>query len=172
MSLQDCTYYCGENVGMSKREYAKLAINEAYKGIKKGHGGPFGAVVVKDGKVIGSGHNMVLKKNDPTLHGEVVAIKKATKKIKDKDLSGSILYTSAEPCLMCLGACLWANIDKVIYVNTVEMTNDIGFRDDIFDKYLTIDRTKLKESKYLERYATTAGRTLFKYYQIVETQRY
>ena len=157
---------------MSDREYAIMAINEAYKGIKKKHGGPFGAVIVKDGKVIGSGHNMVLKKNDPTLHGEVVAIKKATKKIKNKDLSGATLYTSAEPCLMCLGACLWANIEQVIYVNSVKMTNDIGFRDDIFDKYLTIDRTKLKKEKYLKRYSTTKGETLFKYYQIIETQRY
>lgn len=157
---------------MSNREYVKMAINEAYKGIKKKHGGPFGAVVVKDGKVIGSGHNMVLKKNDPTLHGEIVAIKKATKKIKNKDLSGATLYTSAEPCLMCLGACLWANIEQVIYVNSVEMTNNIGFRDDIFDKYLTIDRTKLKQKKYLKRYPTKMGDTLFKYYQIVETQRY
>lgn len=154
------------------RAFALEAIEEAYKGVDKGHGGPFGAIVVKDGKIIGRGHNEVLRRKDPTLHGEVMAIRNATKKLKNRDLTGCVLYTSAEPCLMCLGACLWSNLDKVYYVNSVKMTNDIGFRDDIFDKNLTIDRTKMTESGYLKRISTTAGQKLFDYYTEKETQRY
>ena len=94
----------------------KIAIEEAYKGIKHNHGGPFGTVIVKDDKIISRGHNHVLSKNDPTCHGEIDAIRKAAKKLKTYDLSGCVLYTTAEPCHMCLCACMWANIDKIYYV--------------------------------------------------------
>lgn len=147
------------------------AINEALKGIKKGHGGPFGSVIVKDGEIVAKGHNLVLKNNDPTAHGEVTTIRLAGKKMGSFDLKGCELYTTAEPCLMCLGACLWANIDKVYFGCTVNDTNDLGFRDDIFDLLLDIDRTKAKESMLLEM-----GRDecleLFKQYQELEAKNY
>lgn len=110
----------------------KLAYNEARNGINKGEGGPFGTVIVKDGKVIAKGHNQVIKKNDSTCHGEIQAIRKACKKLNSFDLSGCILYTTGQPCLMCLGAILWANISKVYYGCNIDDTEKIGFRDKKF----------------------------------------
>ena len=107
----------------------RMAINEAKKGIKEGHGGPFGAVIVKDNKVVAKGHNLVLKTNDPTNHGEMMAIHKACKKLKTYDLSGCEIYTTGEPCPMCMAAILWANIDKVYYGCNILDTENIGFRD-------------------------------------------
>ena len=110
-------------------KYMKMAINEAKKGIKEGHGGPFGAVIVKDNKVVAKGHNLVLKTNDPTNHGEMMAIHKACKKLQTYDLSGCEIYTTGEPCPMCMAAILWANIDKVYYGCNILDTENIGFRD-------------------------------------------
>lgn len=112
------------------------AVKEAYSGIKARHGGPFGSVVVKDGKIIGRGHNRVLADNDPTSHGEVEAIRDACRNLGSHDLEGCIIYTTAEPCPMCLGACLWANIKEVRYGCDRKDTADIGFRDDLFYEYL------------------------------------
>ena len=112
----------------------RTAINEARKGIKAGHGGPFGAVVVKDGVVVGKGHNQVLKDNDPTRHGEMLAIQKACKKLGTYDLSGCEIYTTGEPCPMCMSAILWANIEKVYYGCNIFDTEEIGFRDAKFYK--------------------------------------
>jgi tRNA(Arg) A34 adenosine deaminase TadA len=128
-------------------KYMRMAINEARKGIRAGHGGPFGAVIVKDGEVIGKGHNQVLKNNDPTCHGEMMAIHKACKKLGTYDLSGCELYTSCYPCPMCLSAIIWANIKKVYYGNTKEDASNIGFRDEyIYDFIKNMD----KENNVLE----------------------
>jgi guanine deaminase len=113
-------------------QYMKIAIEEAEKGIHNGEGGPFGAVIVKDGAIIGRGHNQVVKNNDPTCHGEMMAIRDACKKLGTFDLSGSVIYTTGEPCPMCLGAILWANIGKVYYGCNVLDTEKIGFRDEKF----------------------------------------
>lgn len=110
------------------------AIAEARAGIEKGEGGPFGCVIVKDGKIVGSGHNMVLKNNDPTCHGEMTAIREACKNLKTYDLTGCELYTTGEPCHMCLCATMWANLNKVYYGCTIQDNGMIGFRDDKFDK--------------------------------------
>jgi guanine deaminase len=109
-----------------------MAINEARKGIHSGHGGPFGSVIVKDGVVVAKGHNQVIKNQDPTCHGEMMAIHKACKKLGTFDLSGCELYTTAEPCPMCLGAILWANISKVYFGCNIVDTEEIGFRDKVF----------------------------------------
>ncbi len=100
-------------VSQDKMHYMRLAIDEAREGIRSGHGGPFGSVIVKDGEIIGKGHNMVLKNNDSTAHGEVSAIRNAESNIKSFDLTGAEIYTTGEPCPMCLAACMWANISKV-----------------------------------------------------------
>lgn len=115
--------------------YMRLAINEARKGIRAGHGGPFGAVIVKDGVVIGRGHNEVIRRNDPTCHGEMMAIHQACRKLKTFDLSGAVLYTTGEPCPMCLAAILWANIAKVYYGCNIDDTELIGFRDKKFYEF-------------------------------------
>lgn len=111
-----------------------MAIEEAREGIHNNHGGPFGSVIVKDGEVVGRGHNKVLLNNDPTCHGEIMAIQDACANLGTYDLSGCELYTTGEPCHMCLCACMWANLDKVFYGATIEDNGMIGFRDDKFDK--------------------------------------
>ena len=130
-------------------KYMRMAIKEAYKGIENGHGGPFGAVIVKDSKVIAKSHNKVLKNNDPTCHGEMEAIRIASKKLSTYDLSGCEIYTTGEPCPMCLGAILWANIDKVYYGCNILDTEEIGFRDNKF--YTLTDEEKKNFIKELDR---------------------
>ncbi len=116
-------------------KFMKVAIAEARRGIKNGHGGPFGAVIVKNGIIVGKGHNEVVKRNDPTCHGEMMAIRKASKKLSSFDLSGCEIYTTGEPCPMCLAAIMWANIEKVYYGCTIADTEKIGFRDSAFYEY-------------------------------------
>ena len=129
--------------------FMRLAINEAKRGILAGHGGPFGCVIVKDGVIVGKGHNQVIKNQDPTCHGEVMAIHKACKKLGTFDLSGCELYTTGEPCPMCLGAILWANIDKVYFGCNIIDTEKIGFRDNKF--YSLTDEEKGEFIKELDR---------------------
>ena len=110
------------------------AIKEAESNLLTDEGGPFGAIVVKEGKIVGKGHNRVLKNNDPTCHAEVEAIREACRNLGTYDLTGCELYASSYPCPMCLGAIIWANIKKVYYANSAEDAGDIGFRDDyIYD---------------------------------------
>lgn len=113
-------------------KYMFVAIEEARYGIHHGHGGPFGAVIVKDGEIVGRGHNQVILNNDPTCHGEMMAIHDACKRLGTFDLSGCEIYTTGEPCPMCMGAILWANFDKVYFGCNVIDTEDIGFRDNKF----------------------------------------
>lgn len=128
-------------------EFMKNAIEEAKIGITNHHGGPFGTVIVKDGKIIASDHNRVLVNDDPTCHGEVAAIRDACDILDTHDLTGCTLYTTGEPCHMCLCACMWANIDKVYYGCTIEDNASIGFRDEKFDNIFS-GREKLGD--YLE----------------------
>lgn len=110
------------------------AIKEAESNLLTDEGGPFGAIVVKEGKIVGKGHNRVLKNNDPTCHAEVEAIREACRNLGTYDLTGCELYASSYPCPMCLGAIIWANIKKVYYANSAEDAGAIGFRDDyIYD---------------------------------------
>lgn len=121
-------------VTMADHDFMQMAIDEAYEGIRHGHGGPFGSVIVKDGEVVARGHNMVLRNNDPTAHGEMMAIRRAGEVLGTYDLSGCTLYTTGEPCHMCLCAIMWANVGKVYYGCTIADNGRIGFRDDKFDK--------------------------------------
>ena len=116
-----------------EEKYMKLAIEEAKEGIMNDHGGPFGSVIVKDGEIVATGHNRVLLNNDPTAHGEIEAIRAAGRRLGTFDLSGCALYTTGEPCHMCLCACMWANIDKIYYGCSIEDNSIIGFRDGKFD---------------------------------------
>lgn len=116
-----------------KNRYMKIAIDEALEGIRNGHGGPFGSCIVKGDKVVGRGHNQVLLNNDSTCHGEIAAIRNAESNLNTYDLSGTTLYTTGEPCPMCLAACMWANIDVVYYGCTIKDNAMIGFRDEKFD---------------------------------------
>lgn len=141
-------------------KYMKLAIAEAKKGIDHVHGGPFGAVIVKDGLIIAKGHNTVLKDNDPTAHGEMNAIRKATKKLNSFDLTGCEIYTTGEPCPMCLGAILWANIKNVYFGANIDDTEKIGFRDSVFYQFSTH-----KKSEFLKELDRKEVLKLYQYYQ-------
>ena len=118
----------------------KKAFEKARETMNKNFGGPFGAAIVdKDGKILSVASNSVLKDHNPTAHGEVNAIIEACKNIGSEDLSGCTLYTTAYPCPMCLGAIVWANIDKVYYGCTAEDAADIGFRDDYIYEFIKSD---------------------------------
>ena len=117
-------------------KYMEVAANLARENLKTNNGGPFGACIVKDGKIIGKGDNMVLGKNDPTAHAEVVAIRDACKNINSYDLTGCELYTTSYPCPMCLSAIIWANIKMVYYGNAMDEADDIGFRDEYIYNYI------------------------------------
>lgn len=121
---------------MYKKEFMELACKEAESNVGTQIGGPFGCVIVKDGKVIASSKNHVLANNDPSAHGEIMTIRQACKKLGTYDLTGCELYTNAYPCPMCLGAIIWSNIKKVYYGNTAKDAKEIGFRDDFIYKFL------------------------------------
>lgn len=114
------------------QEYFEYAIQEANYGVINNEGGPFGAVVVnKNGKIIGVGHNKVLKNNDPTAHAEVMAIRDACKTLNTYDLTDCKIYSTSEPCPMCLSAIIWANIKEIYYGTDRREVSKIGFRDDL-----------------------------------------
>lgn len=130
---------------MNDRDLMRKAIELSIENIKNG-GGPFGAVIAKDGDIIATGTNRVTAVNDPTAHAEVNAIRKACQALKTFDLSGCTIYTSCEPCPMCLAAIYWAHIDKIYYGNNKKDAADIGFDDSyIYDELnLPVEkRTKL-----------------------------
>ena len=110
--------------------FMERAVELAKEGVNS-CGGPFGAVIVKDGKIIGEAYNEVTKTKDPTAHAEVLAIKRACKKLETFDLTGCDLYSSCEPCPMCLAAMYWARINKLYYSSTREDAKKAGFKDSI-----------------------------------------
>jgi len=117
-------------------EFMKIAKDLSEENLSSNAGGPFGACIVKDGKIIGKGNNHVLKNNDPTAHAEIEAIRDACKNINSYDLSNCELYTSCYPCPMCLSAIIWSNIKKVYYGNTKEDAENIGFRDNFIYEFI------------------------------------
>ncbi|MDP4281005.1 MAG: nucleoside deaminase [Bacteroidota bacterium] len=119
-----------ENNG-NKQFFLNEALREAQNGMRNNLGGPFGAVVVKDGKIIGRGCNRVTSDNDPTAHAEIVAIREACRNAGTFDLGGAEIYSTCEPCPMCLSAIYWSNIRSVIYSATRHDAENIGFRDNM-----------------------------------------
>jgi tRNA(Arg) A34 adenosine deaminase TadA len=115
---------------MDNKVFMQKAIELSIDNVKSGKGGPFGAVVVKDGKIIAQGANSVTSHNDPTAHAEVMAIREACKVLGTFQLDGCDIYTSCEPCPMCLGAIYWARPNKVYYANTKKDAAEINFDDD------------------------------------------
>lgn len=135
-------------------QYMKAALDSAHAGICCEHGGPFGSAIVKDGKIIATGHNEVLRNLDPTCHGEVQAIRNACRALNTYDLSGCELYTTAYPCPMCLGAIQWARISKVYYGCTVEDSATIGFDDKKFYEDNQIELVELDREACLKLFKT------------------
>ena len=135
-------------------EYMKIAKELSEENLKTNDGGPFGAVVVKEGKIIGKGSNKVLENNDPTAHAEIVAIREACKSIESYDLSNCEIYTSCYPCPMCLSAIIWSNIKKVYYGNTAKDAEKIGFRDELIYEYIKNPDKKILNLECIDREET------------------
>lgn len=121
-----------------QKKYMRAAIGLAKEGMLAGNGGPFGCVIVKDGEIIGRGCNSVLTTKDPTAHAEVVAIRDACKTLNHFQLEGCEVYTSCEPCPMCLGAIFWARPAKVYYACTKEDAAEAGFDDDFIYREIEV----------------------------------
>ena len=138
-------------------ENMREAIGLSVKNIDE-NGGPFGAVIVKDGEIIARGVNRVTSNNDPTAHAEVNAIREASKKLGTYDLSGCEIYSSCEPCPMCLGAIYWARIDKLFFANTKQDAKDIEFDDSfIYEEFdLPIEKRKIPTRQILREEALVA----------------
>ena len=128
----------------SQKNFMRQAIQLAKDGMLSGAGGPFGCVIVKDGKIVGQGSNRVLTTQDPTAHAEVVAIRDACKNLNHFQLEGCELYASCEPCPMCLGAIYWARPDRVFFACTKEDAAAIGFDDELIYREIEIKPSKRK----------------------------
>ena len=132
-------------------KFMQKGYRRAKKTLQKNFGGPFGACIEKDGKVIAIASNMVLKNNDPTAHAEIVAIRKACKKLKTYDLSGCTLYATGYPCPMCLSAIIWANIKKVCYATDLKDAEEIGFRDDFIYDFIKNSKSGIIDIEQVDR---------------------
>ncbi|MGI8467889.1 MAG: nucleoside deaminase [Pyrinomonadaceae bacterium] len=144
----------------SDEKFMRRAIELARKGMETDAGGPFGAVVVKDGEIIGEGCNRVTSTNDPTAHAEIVAIRAACQNLNSFQLDGCILYTSCEPCPMCLGAIYWARPAKIFFACTREDAANIGFDDQFI--YDEIERPAEERHIRSVNFLRGAGLTVFK----------
>lgn len=127
-----------------KDRFMLSAIEQSFLGIQGASGGPFGAVVVKDGQIIAKGYNQVTALNDPTAHAEIVAIRAACEKLQSFQLKGCEIYTSCEPCPMCMGAIYWARPTKVYYANSKSDAEAAGFDDQFIEKEFLIPPAERK----------------------------
>lgn len=151
--------------------FMRRAIELARKGMHSGAGGPFGAVVVKDGVIVGEGWNRVLANNDPTAHGEVTAIRDACQKLRTFSLEGCEIHTTGQPCPMCLGAIHWARIRKIHYGFGIADAAGIGFDDSEFFRQMRLppeereipsqELCREEAMALIEEYAKLPGRRLY-----------
>lgn len=128
-------------MNMDKKDFMSRAIRLSEESVSNG-GGPFGAVIVKDGEIVAEGANHVTQANDPTAHAEVTAIREASRKLHTFDLSGCDIYTSCEPCPMCLGAIYWARLRKIYFANNRDDAARIGFDDELIYRELPLSPEK------------------------------
>jgi guanine deaminase len=147
------------------RQYMARAIELARRGVEKNSGGPFGCVVVKGGEIVGEGNNRVTSTNDPTAHAEIVAIRNACNKLGSFQLEGCTIYTSCEPCPMCLGAIYWARPERVFYACDRDDAANIGFDDDFIYEELEknngdrkLELTSLMRDEALEVFGQWAAK--------------
>ncbi len=144
----------------SDDRFLARAIELAQRNIESGHGGPFGAVVVTNGRIVGEGWNQVIHLNDPTAHAEIQAIRAACAAVNAFHLTDSVLYASSEPCPMCMAAIYWAHIDRVVFANSRAEAAAIGFCDD--ELYCELSRP-IKERRILMEHRPISGAdTLFR----------
>ena len=140
-----------------KNKFMQRAIELSIESVNKA-GGPFSCVIVKDDKIIAEGSNKVTLSNDPTAHGEIVAIREACKKLNNFNLSGCELYSTCEPCPMCLSACYWSRINKIYYANTREDARKIDFDDSFIYSELqkNINKRKIPMTQIMRNEALKA----------------
>jgi tRNA(Arg) A34 adenosine deaminase TadA len=139
------------------------ALNLAQQGIELGDGGPFGAVLVVDGRILGRGWNRVVKLNDPTAHAEMLAIREACAQAASYHLPGSVLYTTCEPCPMCLSAAYWAHVERLVYAAGAEDAAAIGFDDNVIKAEL--DKPMEKRAIITRQLLRERSLALFKQWQ-------
>jgi Cytosine/adenosine deaminases len=144
---------------LQHEDYMNLAFETAFNGVRNNVGGPFGAVVVLDGKVIGKGCNMVSSTSDPTAHAEIVAIREACRNLQTFNLNNAVLYATCEPCPMCLSAIYWAGITSVYYCSTRKDAENIGFNDNFI--YNELDKPIGERSILFSRLELKEGEELF-----------
>ncbi|WHH57817.1 nucleoside deaminase [Petroclostridium sp. X23] len=130
-------------------EYMKAAYDEAMKNITGSEGGPFGAVIVKDGEIVASAHNQVLATNDPTMHAEIAAIRMATRRLGRFHLEDCEIYATCEPCPMCMAAIIWAKIPKVYFGANRKDAEDIGFDDNYIYEFIAGSAREIKTYCYI-----------------------
>jgi len=128
----------------NQKKFMREAIRLSIENVQSGNGGPFGTVIVKNGKIIASGINKVTQSNDPTAHAEIVAIRSACETLGTFQLVGCEIYCSCEPCPMCLGAIYWARPDRIYFANTKEDAADINFDDNFIYNELDVSTTQRK----------------------------
>lgn len=124
------------------KEFLQMAIQLAVENLKSGNGGPFGAVIVKDGKLLATGTNTVTTSNDPTMHAEIAAIRNACTKLNTFQLDGCTIYSSCEPCPMCLGAIYWARPVRLVFAASKDDAAEVGFDDSFIYKEIVLDYDK------------------------------
>lgn len=152
-----------------EEKYMKEAVALSEKGMNNDEGGPFGCVIVKDGKIVGRGNNKVLSTNDPTAHAKIVAIRDACKNLVTFQLEGCEIYTSCEPCPMCLGAIYWARPDIIYYSNSKEDAKQAGFDDSLIYEEMKCD---LKDRKIpIVRITTDEAEEVFRKWKNKKNKR-
>lgn len=136
---------------MAEANHMRRAIELSLETLRSGRGGPFGVVIVKDGKIVAEGSNQVISTNDPTAHAEIVAVRRACQVLATSDLTGCEIYTSCEPCPMCLGAIYWARLEHIYYANDRHDAAKIGFQDDFLyhEIPLPLDQRAIPTSRLL-----------------------
>jgi guanine deaminase len=149
------------------KKFLLMAIKIASESIDSG-GGPFGAVIVKGGKLIAEGHNRVVQTTDPTAHAEVLAIREAASSLGTHNLNGCTLYTSCEPCPMCLGAIYWSGIKKVVYASDRNDAEEAGFSDKLIYEEIVLDPAGRKIS--FVRIEDTGGKEVFRKWDEMENK--
>jgi len=123
--------------------FLKMAIEEAFRALRQHEGGPFGAVIAREGELLGKGHNTVLKSHDPTAHAEINAIRDACRRLQKHHLTGAVIYSNFEPCPMCLSAIYWTDIRMVYYCAGREIAQKIGFMDKhLYEEFIVPDEQK------------------------------
>jgi tRNA(Arg) A34 adenosine deaminase TadA len=151
---------------MTKEELMREAISQAHRGMDANDGGPFGCIIVKNGEIIARGNNRVTSTNDPTAHAEVVAIREACKALNSHQLDDCEIYTSCEPCPMCLGAIYWARPKKVYYGCTRQDAASIGFDDDFI--YAQIDVAPALRTISMEELMREEAKKVFESWKLKE----